>query len=463
MAPRRIDTRALIDESPYGSYQIWTFVLCCFALMVDGYDLQIVAVAAPGMMEELKLEPATLGVVLTAGQIGVMLGALILAPVADRAGRKWGMVTSCLMFGSFSLLTAFVSSVPALITLRVLAGMGIGGVGPAALAFGTEYAPKRFKASIPIWMWAALPVGGIICGFSAVWLLPLGGWRLLFVVAGGLPLVVAALLAAFLPESLVFLGARGADQARMRAIARRIAPSLRADALLYTSEKKRPGAPVKHLFTEGRAFGTVLLWILFFLNYGILVFFGSWGPTLIKMTAGSTTELGTSLAFWNIGSIVCSLFIGRIIDKIGYYSVLPWTFVLIALSMWAIGATLTAPFWLLLCAITVQGGSVGSTAAALMALGTNSYPAAVRSTAVGYAYAIGARGGAFLTPLAGGILLQMHWSPSAICYLAGAPLLLGAVALLLLRTQPHFRHGASEEPEPAPEPRAVAESPLRGG
>jgi AAHS family 4-hydroxybenzoate transporter-like MFS transporter len=364
------------------------------------------------------------------------------------------MIGSCLIFGVFSFLTAFASTVPVLVALRVLAGIGLGSIGPAALAFGSEYAPKRVKASIPTWIWAAVPVGGMIAGFSAVWLLPVWGWPSLFVVAGVVPIVVAVLLALFMPESLAFLGTRGGDQASMRKIAARIAPSLPADAELYTSEEKLPGVPLKHLFTEGRALGTVLLWILFFLDYGILIFFLSWVPTLIKMATGSTTALGTSLAFWNIGSIFCSFAIGWVVDRFGYYRVLPAAFVVMALSMWAVGLTLNAPLWLLLCAITVNGGIAGSSGAALMALAANSYPVAVRSTGVGAAYAFGGRTGAFIAPLLGGILLQMHWTPSAMCYLAGTPLLLGTIVLLLLQRQPHFRHARQEAvtAEPIPQP-----------
>lgn len=452
MARTRIDTRALIDESPYGSFQVWTFILCCLAMMIDGYDVQMIGVAAAGIRETLKLQPATLGVVITAGQAGVAVGALFLAPVSDWIGRKWLMVVCCVVFGVFSLWTAFADTVPSLVTLRVLAGIGLGGIGPAALALGSEHAPKRFKASIPTWYWTALPVGGMCAGFSAVYLLPLGGWPSLFIAAGVVPLVMAVVLALFLPESIVFLGTRDADQERIHKIALKIAPNLSPDTILYSSEEKLPGVPLKHLFTEGRALGTLLLWLLFFLDYGILVFFLSWVPTMIKMTTGSTTQLGTSLAFWNIGSIVCGIVIGRVVDKVGYYRVLPWTFIIIALSMWAIGATLTAPFWLLLCAITLQGGTAGGSGNALMALAANSYPAAVRSTGVGYAYAVGGRSGAFLAPLAGGFLLQMQWTPSAMCYLAGTPVLLGTVALLILKTQPHFRKGAPEEIAPAPPP-----------
>jgi MFS transporter, AAHS family, 4-hydroxybenzoate transporter len=451
---QRIDTRVLIDESRFGGYQIWIFLLCFLAMMIDGYDVQIIGVAAAGIRETLRLQPTTLGFVITAGQVGVILGAVVLAPFADRIGRKRLMITSCLIFGVFSFLTAFATTVPELIVLRVLAGLGLGSIGPAALAIGAEYSPKHLKASIPTWIWTSVPVGGMIAGFSAVWLLPRFGWPALFIVAGVLPILITVLLALCLPESLSFLGTRGGEQPRMRKIVARIAPSLPADAELYTSEQQLPGVPLKHLFTEGRAFGTVLLWILFFLDFFILIFFLSWVPTLIKMATGSTTALGTSLAFWNIGSIVLSFAIGWAVDRYGYYRVLKPAFVLIALSMWAIGLTLDAPFWLLLCAITAMGGIAGSSGAALLALATNSYPLAVRSTGVGAAYAFGGRSGALVAPMLGGVLLQMHWTPSEMCYLAGTPLLLGTFLLMLLQRQSHFRHGPEEAaaPDAAPLP-----------
>lgn len=86
-------------------------LLCFMAMIIDGYDVQIIGVAAAGIRETLKLEPATLGIISTAGQVGVTLGAALLAPFADRLGRKTLMVASCLIFGVFSFLTAFAASV----------------------------------------------------------------------------------------------------------------------------------------------------------------------------------------------------------------------------------------------------------------------------------------------------------------------------------------------------------------
>ena len=109
MPATRIDTTALVDQSSFGKYQIWIFLLCFVAMIVDGYDVQIIGVAAAGIKEALRLEPTVLGLIITAGQVGVILGAVLLAPLADRVGRKWLMVGSCVLFGLFSFATAFAT------------------------------------------------------------------------------------------------------------------------------------------------------------------------------------------------------------------------------------------------------------------------------------------------------------------------------------------------------------------
>ncbi len=444
----RIDTKDLIDRNPFGAYQVWVFLLCFLAATVDGYDVQIIGVAVPGIRESLHLQPAMIGVILTAGQIGVMLGAFCLGPVADRVGRKRMLIATALIFGIFSFLTAFADTVQELIALRILAGLGMGGIVPSAMAYGAEYAPRRLAATITALVWMALPVGGMIAGFSAVWLLPAFGWQSLFIVAGILPLVLAVLLALFMPELLAFLSARGGDQARMRKIAVRIAPALAAtpEIELYRAEEKLPGVPLKHLFTEGRAAGTILLWLIFFLSFFLMIFFISWVPSFVRTATGSTSAVGTSLAMWNIGSLIATALVGRLIDKFGYYRILPGAFVVIALGMWMLGWSLGAELGIVTLLVAFVGFFAGGSNSGLMALASNSYPVAIRSTGVGAAYSIGGRTGALVGPMLGAMLLQFGWSASTICYVMGTPMLLGAIVLLLLRRQAHFRH----EPEAVP-------------
>lgn len=438
----RVDAKALIDDRPLGGYRLWILFLCFLSCVVDGYDVQVIGVALPGIREVLHLQPTELGIILTGGQIGVMAGAFLLGPVSDRLGRKRVLISSAFVFGLFSLATAWATTVSEIATLRLLAGLGLGGIVPAAMAYSAEYAPQRLKATVTTLMWMALPVGGSIVGFSAVWLVPNFGWQSLFVVAGILPLVLVLGLVGSMPELLAYLCSRGDNPAAMRRIASRIDASLPADASFFFSEKKLPGVPVAQLFKDGRAVGTILLWMIFFLSFFLMIFMVSWVPTFIRMTSGSTTAAGTSLGMWNIGSLVATALIGRLIDRFGYYRVLIPAFAVIAAVTWLLGALVTAPVTVVVLCIATVGFFVGGSNSGLMALASTSYPVAIRSTGVGAAYALGGRTGALVGPLLAAFLLQFGWGPSTICYVMGTPMILGVLVLLALKRQKGF--GTSE-------------------
>ena len=439
MSGTRVDAKVLLDERPVGAYRLWILLLCFLSCTVDGYDVQVIGVALPGIREGLNLQPAALGLILTGGQIGVMVGALFLGPVSDRIGRKTVLISSACIFGLFSLLTAWATTVTEIAALRLLAGLGLGGIVPAAMAYSAEYAPQRRKATVTTLMWMALPVGGSIVGFSAVWLLPNFGWQSLFVVAGVLPLTLAILLIGSMPESLAYLGSRGGDnQAAMHRIAVRIDPALRADTELFLSEKKLPGVPLIQLFQDGRAAGTILVWLIFFLSFFLMIFMVSWVPTFIRMTSGSTTAVGTSLGMWNIGSLIATAIVGQLIDRFGYYRVLIPAFAIIAAVTWILGALVTAPVTVVVLCVATVGFFVGGSNSGLMALASTSYPVAIRSTGVGAAYALGGRTGALIGPLLAAFLLQFGWSPAAICYVMGTPMILGVLVLFLLKRQKGF-------------------------
>lgn len=453
MPATRVDAKALIDDRPLGGYRLWILFLCFLSCVVDGYDVQVIGVALPGIREGLHLQPAALGVILTGGQIGVMLGAFLLGPLSDRIGRKRVLLAAAFTFGIFSLATAWATTVNEIAALRLLAGLGLGGIVPAAMAYSAEYAPQRLKATVTTLMWMALPVGGSIVGFSAVWLVPNYGWQSLFVVAGILPLVLVLALVGSMPESLAYLCSRGENQPAMHRIAARIDASLPADATLFLSEKNLPGVPLVQLFKEGRAMGTILVWLIFFLSFFLMIFMVSWVPTLIRMTSGSTTAAGTSLGMWNIGSLIATALIGRLIDRFGYYRVLIPAFAIIAAVTWLLGALVTAPVTVVVLCIATVGFFVGGSNSGLMALASTSYPVAIRSTGVGAAYAIGGRTGALVGPLLAAFMLQFGWGPSAICYVMGTPMILGVLVLWALKRQKGF--GTVEAPAARLKPAAA--------
>src|SRR4051794_15137896 len=144
---------------------------------------------------------------------------------------------------------------------------------PSFISLASEYAPRRLRATLVAILWAGFPLGGAVGGFLASRMLPAYGWESLFYVGGVLPLVLAVLLYFALPESVGFLVDSGAPGSRVAGALRRVLPGMTFadDARFVLNEQHEAGAPIKHLFDHGRATGTVLLWVSYFVAFMMLV------------------------------------------------------------------------------------------------------------------------------------------------------------------------------------------------
>jgi AAHS family 4-hydroxybenzoate transporter-like MFS transporter len=128
----------------------------CFAIAtLDGFDSIMIGAAVPGMLATLKLQPVAIGWIFTLQALGVIAGAIVLGPLADRVGRKHMLIAATLIFGFFSLLIAYSTTFTEIAIYRALSGVGLGGAVPSALAFGCEYAPQRMRATVTTGIWLA--------------------------------------------------------------------------------------------------------------------------------------------------------------------------------------------------------------------------------------------------------------------------------------------------------------------
>ena len=194
-----------MDSRPISRVQVLVAVLCGLVVLLDGLDTQVVGYLAPALAKEWHLSRAALGPVLSAGLAGLMAGLLVLAPIADRIGRKRAILFSVALFGLFSLLTANAPGVTALMAYRFLAGIGLGGAMPNALALTGEYTPRRRRATIVVAMFCGFSLGSILGGGLTAGLIAHHGWRVIFLIGGLLPLLLLPVLWKLLPESLHFL------------------------------------------------------------------------------------------------------------------------------------------------------------------------------------------------------------------------------------------------------------------
>jgi MFS transporter, AAHS family, 4-hydroxybenzoate transporter len=426
-----VDVADYIDAQPIGGFQIRLLLTCAAVLFLDGFDTQAIGYVAPAIAREWGLDKAALGPVFSAGLFGLMIGALSLGPLADRVGRKRIIIFSTIAFGLGALATALVQDVAALIAIRFLTGLGLGGAMPNAIALTSEFNPRRRRATMVMIMFCGFSVGAALGGLLAAALIPQFGWRSVFVAGGIAPLLLAPILALKLPESVRFLALKGSADARVAQLLGLLNPNAPlAPAMRFVvDEAELSGMPVKHLFGDGRTLATLLLWVVFFMSLLDIYFLSNWLPTVLNDLGASVSEAAAIGSMLQVGGVVGTLALGSVIDRFSFRALALVYFV----AMFAVGAIgqLGHSAMLVTVAIFVAGFCIVGGQIAANALAAGFYPTSVRATGVGWALGIG-RIGSIVGPLVGGILLSMKWSTAGVFLMAAAAALCAALAAFLL-------------------------------
>src|SRR5262252_2961109 len=284
MADKIVPVSRLLDERGLSSFQIKLIIWSFFIVLIDGYDIAAIAFAAPSLVKGWGLKPGALGPVFSASLIGILFGSALFGWVGDRYGRKAALVWSNLLFGIFTLAAAYSTNLDQMFWLRLLAGLGIGGVIPNVVALNAESAPRKLRATLAIIAVGCVPIGGAIPGFVTASFVPQYGWQILFIIGGIAPIVIAVAAMFGLPESIKFMAIHEGQRGRMEALITAIRPDFKVPAnarFVIEDEKQFPGFNPIYLFREGLALITPLLWLLFALNLMGFFFLLSWTPTLL--------------------------------------------------------------------------------------------------------------------------------------------------------------------------------------
>src|SRR4051812_7861788 len=162
-----MDVRTFIDSQPISAYQWAVTAMCGLIVFVDGFDAQAMGFVAPAVTADLHVTRAVLGSVISSGLVGMMVGALVFGPLADRTGRKPVLIVSTLIFSIGSLLTATAATVDSLSLYRLITGLGMGGAMPNAIALTSEYMPSRLRATAVTAMMCGFSLGAAVGGFVA--------------------------------------------------------------------------------------------------------------------------------------------------------------------------------------------------------------------------------------------------------------------------------------------------------
>jgi MFS transporter, AAHS family, vanillate permease len=428
-------TKPLTLES-FSRYQLIVIGICWLITLMNGFCILAISFTAPVIAKDWSVEPAALGVVLGASFVGMALGSLALAPLADYVGRRWIVLGAVGTLGISMLVTALTHTVPQLTAARFLTGFAEGTMLPSMTAMVAEYSPDRSRnLSISI-MQIAYPLGGTAAGFLTIYLMHLFRWTSVFVGGAASTLAVGALALVALPESLDFLASRRDPRSLGKAnriLGRMNHPALDAwPAEEASAEAKKVG--IKALLHGENAKWTVLYWIGFFCTMFGTYFVMVWLPKLV-VDAGLTFNNAAAIgAILNIGAVLGILWIGFGTSGPGRLRwVIVW-FSVISFVLMAYLGRAPAHVWLLTALAIFLGLTSNGSFVGLYVVGARLYDTSARATGIGWGIGIG-RAGAIVSPIIAGVLLGMGWSQKAIYAVLAIPFLVAAVAVGMLRAR----------------------------
>jgi MFS transporter, AAHS family, benzoate transport protein len=426
----KIDVAGFISGLSFNKFHVGMLFWSCLIVVFDMYDLVVFGAVLPVLMQDWGMTPVQAGAIGSAGLVGMMIGAIVFGSLADRFGRRNVLTFSVALFSAATVLCGVAGDPTAFTAFRFIAGLGIGGILPSVIAMVTDYAPKGMASTLVGIVMCAFSVGGILAPLVAMNLIPAFGWQSVYWVAA-IPLVLLPFMVRCFVDSPATLVQTGRQDA-LRTILDRMAPAsgLPRDAELEIVQEAKPtGAPILELFRHGRALGTVMVWIAFFMCLLMVNGLSTWLP---KLMVESGYALDSSLTFsivMNIGAIIGTLVLGRAADSWGVKKVLVPMYVVSAVALTLLG--FGSGFALLLALAFVTGATTMGSQNISYSFVSQYYPSPIRSTAIGLASGVG-RLGAIFGPAFGGLMLGTDLPIEASFVAFAVPGVFAALAFLFV-------------------------------
>jgi len=477
-----VDVNRLLDEGRWSTFQKLLIAGTALTIILDGIDNQLLATAIPTMMKEWTLKRGDFSTALAMSPLGMLAGGVIGGWLGDRIGRRTALLWSVLIFALPTILIYFANTLGILCLLRFFAGLGLGGAMPSATALASEYVPRRQRPFAVTLTIVCVPVGATLAAEMSAHVIPLYGWRMLFLAGGLIPFVLGLILFAILPESPRFLAARHRHWPRLRALLQRIGHDVPADATFGTAETgnvaNTPRGAFVQLFSKALRRDTLSLIASFFCCLLVVYLSLQLLVTALASAGFSEFDARRTLFWWNVGGVIGALLGALVIQRLGSKATMLALCVVAVVSSLSLAAlplrkadaaplpaatgpvaahvenspaaatpasaagapaaapstpkfTLDSPLGIALIVLCViMGAAINAVQVALYALAAHVYPTEIRGTGLGATIAFG-RVGNVLASYVGNFAL--NYGISAYFEASGIGMILVLISLALVR------------------------------
>ena len=273
---------------------------------LDGFDMLVISFVAPYLRDGFGADAISLGELFAVGVFGAMLGGIAFGWLGDRFGRRPIIIASVAAFGATSMAMALAPDMQALMALRFLNGVALGGLMPLAWALNIEYVPSRYRATVVTVIMMGYTLGGVVAGPATVWLAPHFGWQSVFLISGIATMLLIPLLVVLLPESARYLAVKRRSPEKIAKALNALEPGLGArpqDEFIVRDEAAAPAGQNFHLSTlfkgDLRPI-TALLWLAYIGSSMAVYFKSNWGPIIFEDVGFTRTQAAMILSLIHI-------------------------------------------------------------------------------------------------------------------------------------------------------------------
>lgn len=400
---REVDVDLVLDAARFRGLPLLVMICAAVIMVLDGFDIQIIGFAAPALAAEFGIERSALAPALAASLIGMAIGAFSLGPWGDRHGRRTAVFVSTIVFGLGTLASAAATNLETLTVLRFLTGIGLGGALPNATALMAEFAPPRARGQAIAAAIVGVPIGGMLGAAIAAEIIPVFGWRAIFIIGGSLPMLAAVLIYFILPESPRYLATQPGKEPMLAAILNRVVGEARFDGTeryILASPPANEASGTRGVFAKEMLRDTMALWLMFITNVFSVYCFYNWAPVVLtSLGIDLATAVRGSLVF-NSAGLIGSLSMSWVIARVGSRGPLTALGVVGALALLYVGRVVGAAetadastVTQIMLGFAVAGFCILAVQTTLYSLSSHVYPTVCRSAGVGWAVGAARIGG----------------------------------------------------------------------